>query len=367
MANWWAGAGREVTLFTFDDGSEPPFFPLHPSVRHGPLAIAKSSGSPFAAIVNNAMRIASLRRAIAKSRPDVVLSFLDTTNIVTLLATRGMRIPVVVAEHTDPSRKSIGRWEPLRRRLYPRADQVVVLSEQSLAFFPDRVRARAAIMPNPITVSPPGAPAPASGRKRLMALGRLGPEKGFDLLIDAFARIAAAHPEWDLVIWGEGPLRSRLEARRDRLGLTGRITLPGRTATPHDELRNADLFVMSSHREGFPMALGEAMACGLAAVSTDCESGPRQLIRDGVDGLLVPPGDPDALAAALSRVMGDDELRARLAARAPEVLERFGLERIMARWDELFAGLETARHGAQAGRNRTFGSAGAGPATGAGG
>jgi glycosyltransferase involved in cell wall biosynthesis len=193
-------------------------------------------------------------------------------------------------------------------------------------------------MPNPIAVEPPDkASAPPRPRRTLIALGRFGPEKGFDLLIDAFSRIAERHPWWDLWIWGDGPLRTELERQRDRLGLADRVFLPGRTSTPHEELRKADLFAMSSRREGFPMALGEAMACGLPAVSSDCPSGPRQIIRPDVDGLLVPPEDAQALASALSAVMGDDALRARLASRAPEVLERFGLEQIMARWEALLS------------------------------
>lgn len=105
------------------------------------------------------------------------------------------------------------------------------------------------------------------------------------------------------------------------------------------------------------MALGEAMACGLPVVSTDCPSGPRQLIRPGIDGMLVPPHDPGALAGALNALMGDDDLRARLAARAPEVLDRFGIERIAARWDELFAEVIAERGQRRQRRFRTFGSA----------
>lgn len=357
LANRWAADGRAITLLTLDDGREPPFFPLHPDIDHRSLGIAGASGSALPALKNNLRRIVRLRRAIAASEPDLVLSFLDTTNVLTLLATRGLGVPVVVEEHTDPSQKSIGRWEPLRRRLYPRAGRVVVLSEESRAAFGPAIRGRTVVMPNPIVVDPPSATAPRGDRRTLIAVGRLGPEKGFDLLLDAFARLAPDHPEWDLVIWGEGQLRAELDAQRHRLGLDERARLPGRTSSPHAELRKADLFVMSSRREGFPMALGEAMACGLPAVSTDCPSGPRQVIRHGIDGILVPPDDPAALAAALDDLMRDTARRARLAARAPEVLDRFGIERICARWDELFAEVVTAQNPRRHRGFRTFGSA----------
>lgn len=354
LANRWSAEGRAVTLITLDDSRQAPFYPLHPAVAHRALGVARASNSPVRAVSNNIRRVVTLRRAISASEPDVVLSFLDTTNVLTLLATRGLDVPVVVEEHTDPSQKRIGGWEPLRRLLYPRASRVVLLSEHARSYFGPTVRARTSILPNPIVVDLPG-PAPRGERPRRMAaaMGRFGPEKGFDLLLDAFARVAGQHPDWDLTIWGDGPLRPELERQREGLGLGDRISLPGRTTRPHDELRRADLFVMSSRREGFPMVLGEAMACGLAVVSTDCPSGPRQLIRAGVDGLLVEPESVEALAAGLSALMADDELRSRLAARAPEVLDRFGLERVIALWDELFASLQPAAPG----ENRTKRSA----------
>jgi glycosyltransferase involved in cell wall biosynthesis len=167
-------------------------------------------------------------------------------------------------------------------------------------------------------------------------MGRMTEQKGFDLLLEAFARVAARHTEWQLEIWGEGPLRSELERVRERWRLSGRARFPGRTEDAYGVLRAADLYVLSSRYEGFPMVLCEAMAVGLPVVAFDCRTGPREIVRDGVDGLLVPAGDIDALARALDRLMGDVEARARLGARAPEVCERFGLARVLALWDQVF-------------------------------
>ncbi len=349
MANHWAAQGWSVTLLTFDNGTEPPFYTLHPDVQHYPLRTYWGSPDPVRAVWNTCKRLLVLRHAIAMSHPQAVISMLEKPNILTIIATRGLQVPVVVMEQNDPASKhSIGRlWEILRHALYHLVDRVVVLSEAYKTYFLTGVQQRCRVIPNPVTslpeALPPARSLTADGAREIIAMGRLAPQKGFDMLLQAFAQVAPTHPDWSLTIWGEGEERANLEQLRDSLGLGARVHLPGLTKEPFVQFRQSDLFVLSSRFEGFPNVLCEAMACGLPVISFDCVAGIRDIIRDGVDGVLVPPEDIDALTRTMARLMGNAAERERLAARAPVVVARFGLQQVMALWEDVLA--EVARPG----------------------
>ncbi|MEV4008328.1 glycosyltransferase [Actinomadura sp. NPDC049753] len=178
--------------------------------------------------------------------------------------------------------------------------------------------------------------------KVVVAAGRLVHAKGFDVLLRAFAPIAAEHPDWTLRVFGGGPRRDRLRALIDDLGLGGRAELRPRTRDLHAEMERAAVYALSSRREGMPMVVIEAMGMGLAVVAFDCPTGPAEMIVHGRDGLLVPAGDAGALTAALREVIADSGLRDRLGEAALRSARAHHLDRIGPRWSRLIRELVPA-------------------------
>jgi glycosyltransferase involved in cell wall biosynthesis len=338
ISSAWASRGNEVSVISFDGPDERIFHNFDPQVRLVRLSIP-AEGGILAASRSAMMRALALRRSLREHRPDLIVSFLTKVNALTLVAAAGSGRPVVVSERNNPTRQEIHpAWNLLLAWLYRRASAVVMQTEASLSCLPKSGRSRAMVIPNPI-------PAPAARRLRsptsgvVVAVGRLVRQKGFDLLIEAFSRVAADHPAWTLEIWGEGPERPAIEARIEASGLAHQIKLRGLSAAPASWMTGASVFVLSSRYEGFPNALGEAMAAGLPVAAFDCSFGPGEMVRNEVDGLLVPDEDVGALTAALDRLMTDPALRARLGNAAREASARFAPEKIIAQWDALTAGI----------------------------
>ncbi|MFN0192931.1 MAG: glycosyltransferase family 4 protein [Aestuariivirga sp.] len=334
IANGWAERGWDVSIFAFAPANETPYYALHPKIAVCRLGLPPSPYPALQAMLATARRIAALRKALRQLSPDIVVSFLTRTNVKTIIATAGMDVPVVVSERNNPELQDVGIWwNWLRARTYPRAFGLVTMTKGALEFIPETLRQRGWVIPNPVIH--PNVPARRPGNGVLTAVGRLVPQKGFDILLSAFAEVAPAFPEWKLVIWGDGPERANLEKIRDRLDLGRRVELPGLSARPGLWMETADAFVLSSRFEGWGNALTEAMAAGLPVVSFDCPWGPRDMIEDGVDGLLVPRDDGAALAKALATLLGDAPLRQRLGAAASASARRFDPERIIELWNDV--------------------------------
>ena len=345
LANAWVDMGHRVCVATFAS-SAVDAYTLDPRATRVAMKLEGESQSRLEAIRSNWRRVAVLRRLFGIDGPDVVLGMTTSCSILCQLAATGMSIPVIAAERTYPPMFPLGApWHLLRRFVYPRTAMVVAQTQRGAKWLAQQCRgSRTAVIPNPVRWPLPREEPiltvtnrlPA-GRQVILALGRLDPSKGFDLLLDAFARIAPRHPTWDLAIVGEGPQRDALLDQAHALGIDERAHFPGHVGNVQDWYERADLFVLSSRFEGFPNALLEAMACGCPAVSFDCDTGPRELIDDGVNGTLVPPGEGAAgLAAAIDRLIGDPQRRHAFGLCADQIRQRLALSRVARQWEQLF-------------------------------
>jgi len=337
LAKHWAEQGNEVTLITFD--GDKPYYPVDSRVEFRQLDLESHSRPLTRAVSSTLRRVRALRAVLRSKQPDIVISFLGKINIITLLATRGLGMPVVVSERNNPDRQVFRPvWQRLRKTLYGLAECVVTPSQGVLDWFPEKIRKSGLVIPNPVDL-PEQMPVRTPGPKAFIAVGRLVHQKGFDMLLAAFGKIAGDCPDWNLVIRGEGDRREEIEHLCDTLNLRDRVQLPGITEKPGQWVDEGEIFVLSSRYESFGNVLTEAMVAGLPIVAFDCPWGPGEILTADVDSILLPPEDVDALADAMLRLVRDVELRQRLGRAAQENVRRFERSQIMTHWDKLVSRL----------------------------
>lgn len=351
LANHWIGKGWKISIVTLGKPKDVIFYKLHPAVQVSnasfevcPLIGWRRFVRYFTYIPRRIDYLRSmrdvLRQEIIRTEPDILISFLPIPNVRTIFSSYGLGIPVIISERNDPQNEYIPiAWRLLRWLAYPRAECLVAQTQRALGYFSKRVPKHSVVIPNPLVLEKSctdlQTQIPISKRthKKILAMGRLEYQKGFDLLISAFAQIAPKHPEWSLIIAGDGSQRQELEALISQLGLSQRINLPGVVTRTESAMLKSDIFVLSSRFEGFPNVLCEAMAFGLPVVSFDCPNGPKEIISPGVDGMLVPPNDVLALASAISQLIENQPERQRLGRQAKMIRDRLALPVISSKWE----------------------------------
>ncbi|GAA3236961.1 glycosyltransferase family 4 protein [Nonomuraea helvata] len=356
QANAMAAAGHDVELVSVVRRRDNPRFTLDPRVRITALVDQRGGTRPdsvgrrawrrvrgkivprgeFAADYFTERVEWAAMEYVSRLRDGILVTTRPALNLIAARRAPGNVVKVAqehmnLSAYPDSIRREIARH-------YGRFDAVTVLTRTNRLEY-QRLLPKTPIVQIPNAVDRVDQERSQQVNPVVVAAGRLVPQKGFDLLIQAFAQVVQEHPDWRLRIFGTGPRRSQLEGLVAQHGLGGHVELPGRTERLDKALAAASVYALSSRFEGLPMVMIEAMTHALPVVAYDCPTGPRDVLTDGVDGLLVPARDVDALAAALSRVIGDRELRVRMGKAAVRASRAYAPELVMPLWEDLFSEL----------------------------
>lgn len=322
LANYWAREGHSISLLALYQSD--PFFSLENSIEF------KEPGFPFKGYkyVYTLRMMQWLRSQVRKINPTAILAFGESTNPYVLLALKGLNIPVYVSDRMHPKARlpQITFW--LKKKLYPRAAGVIAQTQLAKDVLSSYIQAaNIHVIPNPVNAI---EPLPMKKLKQIVSVGRLEPVKGHEYLLRAFAKLNA--PDWELSIVGDGSLMSELKSLALELNVADRVHFHGHKQDFRKELSEAVIYVLPSLKEGFPNALLEAMSVPLACIATDFMGTPNEIIKDGVNGKIVPVKDTEQMAGAIRELIAAEDLRARLAREAYKVREQFSFEHIAHRY-----------------------------------
>lgn len=332
LVNGYSLRGVHVTLVTLDDPKKnPDVYQVNKNIKRLVMPLDYSENI-FLKLSAHAKRYFRLRQLLYSEMPNVVLSFMTPSNILAIMATRGLPIRCVVSERINPAFYSYGRLFNIARYFfYRKASCVIAQTSQISHWLKKNTASSVLIIPNFLIKD--NYHLVMQKTKVILAVGRLDRQKGFDVLISAFAKFNQDFPGWTILIVGQGPEHDALNEMIYKLNLQMQIKLCGYVEHPFKTFQNASIVVQPSRFEGFPNALLEAMACGFPSIATH-EAG-EMLIKDGVNGLLIPSDDVHALTKALQRLIENPQLCEMLGKAATGVREAFSEDRVMKLWDKV--------------------------------
>lgn len=356
IANQFISNGYRVTIVTFDNSECNPSHLLSSKVnlvclnrlfRFSKLFKTKNRlyinffiylyNFKLIRLFNILKRIFSLRSTFRKLNPDLIISFIEITNITTIIAATGLKIPIIVSERTNPYYYKIPFiYNKFRDFFYPKAKLIVTQTQSAASYFHKLNQHQLRVIPNSVKK-------PINSKIELLpkvvnivSVGRLCKSKDFGTLIKAFSSILhdlEDNADLNLTIYGEGPDRNQLEELIKFYNLESKVSLPGFCDEIEAKLLSADLFVFPSEFEGFPNALAEAMAIGLPVIASNC-AGNVELVQDLINGRLFPIGDYDLLASLIKELISDYPQRVKLSIAAKEIVEQFNEDKIFTQWEE---------------------------------
>ena len=332
MANYWARQGKEVTI-TYVINEEVGFT-IDSRIKLIGQESYKESKNFFEGLIANLNRIVRLRHIIKETKPDIVISFTTMCNIIAYFAKLGISVPLIISERTNPVAYPLSFiWQRLKKIAYNHSDVLVLQTQGVQKLYKDCATPQY-IIRNPLILPSHIAPISSYDAKVIVTVGRLDTYKNVQLLVHAFAK--TNQKDWSLWIIGrDAGEQKKIEQAAQDLGISAQIHFLGNQTDVFSFLSKASIFAMTSRVEGYPNALLEAMAMGLAVVSTDCDFGPAEIIEDGKNGFIVPSNDVTVFAEKLLLLIQNEPLRQQLGQNARSIEKSHSLLEVMKTWDTL--------------------------------
>lgn len=292
-------------------------------------------------ISNFVIRFKKLRNIWKLEKPDVIVSFIGKNNMMAILTSGGLNIPVAVSVRGEPSEEYYNSWMRfMARELFRLADGVILQTRRCFSFFPKGVQKKAVILKNPINSLFFKERYEGEREKTIVAVGRVDENKNHEMLIRAFAQLKDEFPDYRLIIYGEGEKRKELLELVERLNLQNRVELPGSVDDVAEAIYKTRVFVLSSNTEGMPNTLIEAMALGLTVVATDCPcGGPADLIDHQINGLLTPVGDVKMMKENLQYLLNDLQKADEMGREARKTNDIYHPEKVCQEWKKYLENL----------------------------
>lgn len=326
LANYFAKNGHSVSIFSRLSANKP--------VDTLSCKIEIYDGSR-----SHLCYINSIRRKILRDNPDVIIAFQYYNSMCAVVANLlSLRCRIIVSERTDPSYiKPNTLKSALRNLLYSKSDMLVCQTDDAKEYFPTYVKKKAIVILNPLKENLPIRQDINAREKTIVTFGRLVREKNFSLLINSFELFSATHPDFKLIIYGDGYEKQYIENIVSSKCLNNKVWIYPASEDVHKSILNASMYISSSDFEGLSNSMIEAMAIGLPVVCTDCPcGGAKMLIRDGINGILVPVRDSKAMCKAMCKIVEDRILAERLSIEAQKIREELALPVIASQWERLF-------------------------------
>ncbi|MEO8515907.1 MAG: glycosyltransferase family 4 protein [Flavobacterium sp.] len=333
LANEWTNNGHQVKIILLVKSTV--FYTLNSKVELVSLNFDNDNTHIITRSVRSLTVLFQLRKQIKSSKPDFVMSFMDKYNVITIVSSFFLKVNVFISDRANPYEIIPKPVEIARKMLYRFAKGII--AQTSLAkevLFAKTKNKNIMVIPNPIN----GFSVTAQSNKEniILNVGRLVREKGQHYLIEMMASLQSDN--WKLVILGDGPLRETLQNQIDKLNLNGKVFLEGTVSNVDEWLSKSSIFAFSSISEGFPNALVEAMASGLPSVSFDCDAGPRDIIDNNKNGILIPLGDTESFTKAVQNLIDDSNSRKEIGIEAAKISEVLNIKSIAEKYLQFCSG-----------------------------